>query len=146
VSDDPRLDAAFDAYRTSEPRRTRDPFVDPRLGAIAEERARRLTTPWYRRLAGAPAPAFAGAALALLVAISPVALPGGSMLERALPLVSASEQGSPLVAGVEPAPAFDEPAPVADPPVDSSVPARAALLALAGALGALGLRRLRRRS
>lgn len=145
MSDDPRLDAAFDAYRTSEPARTRDPFADPRLGAIAGERARRLATPWYRRLAGAPAPAFAGAALALLVAVSPVALPGESTLERALPLVSASEQGSPLVAGVEPAPVSADTTPTADP-VDSSGLVRATLLVLAGALGTLGLRRLRLRS
>lgn len=145
MSDDPRLDASFDAYRASEPARTRDPFADPRLRAIADERAYRHATPWYRRLIAAPAPALVGAALALLVAVSPVALPGESTLERALPLVSASEQASPLVAGAEPAPVSADTTPTADP-VDSSGLARATLLVLAGALGALGLRRLRRRS
>jgi hypothetical protein len=146
VSDDPRLDASFDAYRASEPVRTRDPFADPRLRAIAEERAHRHATPWYRRLIASPAPALAGAALALLLAVGPIALPDESMFERAQPLVSASEQASPLLAGAEPAPVSGDATPAADPSADSSGLARMTLLALAGALGALALRQLRRRS
>jgi hypothetical protein len=66
-----RLDLALAAYRTSEPRRTRDPFAASGLrAALGGEPGRRVGSRWTRI---SPAPLFAGAALALLLAVAPAA-------------------------------------------------------------------------
>jgi hypothetical protein len=134
-----RLEAAFDVYRTLEPVRVRDPFADPRLAAIAAERARRATTPWYRRIALAPAPVFAGATLALVLALAPAGLPlteqartTGILASPALDAVPLPADAATPLAGAAPEHAAETP--------------RLLLLGLAGALAGLGLRRLARRS
>lgn len=136
---DPTLRRYLAAYRDLEPARARDPFTDPRLAMIAAERARRVPAPWYRRLALAPAPVFAGATLALVLALAPAGLPGAERTTEVTPLVSSTldAAGAPTT---DPLPLTDRPTPVA---VDAP---RILLVGLAGALTLLGLQRLRRRS
>jgi hypothetical protein len=83
-----RLGRALAAYRAGEPRRTRDPFAAPGLrAALGGEPIRRPGSRWSSL---SPAPLFAGAALALLLAVAPLETAPPMSLETASPRVMAA--------------------------------------------------------
>jgi len=130
---DGRFEAAVAAYRAAEPRRRRSPFADPRLAQIAEARAARGLTPWYRRLLVLhPAPAFATSALALLLLVLP-AHPAANVERSAAPLAGAD------MGVASPAPLTSVAAETSPSP--DLLPALLAAAAVAGVLE--GIRRVR---
>jgi hypothetical protein len=83
-----RLERALTAYRAREPRRSRDPFAAPDLrAALGGEPLRRAGSRWASL---SPAPLFAGAALALLLAVAPLETAPLMPLESTSPRVIAA--------------------------------------------------------
>ena len=93
------LGRALAAYRVIEPRRRQSPFDDPRLVAIARERAARAALPAYHRfLRFHPGPAFVASGLALLLLVAPATLPATTPLERSNGAAVSTDAATPGVA------------------------------------------------